>query len=248
MKSENPVDQFWEAVMLRDYDTVRTAIADGFDVNAMRPGKVAPITLAQSENNMVMLKILWEAGAFPATPWLVEVFADFANGGDGSKFKIKKSKPVGTFVLSRFNGDEVFNLERAVIHIEKYGNKSCLVIEARTNGSVVKSLPDTVELHAEPNAQIILPVSDSEINNLVGKKFSLPNSYDKKNNNYAATIYYVEHEPIDANEIEFVSRKKDKFSIKWTGLTKDVNYYDGSKPNTSITIEGWFTSEKKNVA
>jgi hypothetical protein len=247
MKNDNPIESFWSAVTRQDYDTVRKAIADGIDVNAKIPGKVAPIIFAQPAEDMVMLKILWEAGANPATPWLEEVFADFANGGDGSIFKRKKLKAVGNLTLHRYNGDEIFEINKAVIQIVKNNGKSWLVIEISSDGTIVKGLPDTVNLGAMPSAQIAIPVEESEIENLVGKKFLLPNAYDEEIADYLSTIYYVEHEPLEGNEIEFISKKKNKFLLKWLGQTKDVNYYDGSKPNTRVEIESWVTRESKNA-
>lgn len=241
MKNQNSIQQFWDAVIFQDYDTVRKAIADGFDVNAKMSGKVAPITFAQSAEDMVMLKLLWEAGAKPATPWLEAVFKDFSDGGDGSAFKHKKLKAVGNLTLHRYNGDEVYKIEIAVISIEEINGRTYLSLEIETNGRVEKSLPDTAGLQAKPSAQITIPVEELEESNLVGKNFSLLNSYNEVTNDYLATIYYVEHEPLESNEIEIVSRKKDKWLVKWSGLTKDVNYYDGSKPNTRVEIESWFS-------
>jgi hypothetical protein len=238
---ETPIEKFWDAVITQDYETVRQALAAGFDVNARIPGKVAPIIFAQPAEDMIMLKMLWAAGASPATPWLEAVFADFANGSDGSRFKRKKSKPVGKFVLHRFNGDEEFALERAVMRIEHHEDKSWLVLAAETNGIVIKSLPNTADLKATPSAQISILLPASETKDLVGRKLSLPVADDEQSGDYGATIYYVEHEALEANELEFVSKKKKRYWVKWTGLTTDVNYYDGSKPQTRIEIEGWFT-------
>ncbi len=234
------IDQFWNAVIAQDYKTIRKAIADGFDVNAEMPGKVAPIIFAQPAKDMIILKMLWEAGAYPATSWLEAVFADFAIGGNGSKYKSKKLKPVGKFILHRFNGDEEFTLEHAVIRINHYQDKMLLLFEADTNGKVIKTLPDTRELPSKPNARISIPISNSDLKNLVGKKFNLPLSYNEQIDDYDAAIYYLEHEPLNENEIEFVSKRKDKYFIKWVGKTTDVNYYDKSEPDTRVEIVGWF--------
>jgi hypothetical protein len=37
-----------------------------------------------------------------------------------------------------------------------------------------------------------------------------------------------------------VSRAGDRFRVRWTAVTQDVNYYDGSKPQTQVEIEGEF--------
>jgi len=239
-----PIQKFWNAVTAKDYETVRIAIANGIDVNARIPGKAtAPITFAQTVRDMPMLKILWEAGVQPVTPWLEDVFADFEAGGDGSKFKPKKVQPVGKFVLHRFNGDEEFALERASIRITHDKNGDWLMLTAITNGTVIKSLPDTEELRGQPKASISVDISRSDPTNLVGLKLSVPISYDKLIGDDRANFYYLDHESLDENEIEILAIKENKYLVKWIAQTLDVNYYDGSKPKTHIDIEGWFTME-----
>jgi hypothetical protein len=169
------------------------------------------------------------------------VFADFASDGDGSKFKGKKMKPVGKLILFRFNGDAEFALESTVLRIEHNQGGSWLVFMADTSGTVIKSLPDTEELHAGPSARISISVATPETKKLMGRKFSLPISFCKQTGDNAATFYYVEHESLEGNEIEFVSRKRDRHLIRWTGRTTDVNIYAGSKPDTRVEIEGRFT-------
>lgn len=61
----------------------------------------------------------------------------------------------------------------------------------------------------------------------------------------AATINQIsrpdcEHEPLRQNRIAVVSRAADRFRLRWTAVTKDINYYDGSKPPTQVEIEGEF--------
>lgn len=241
MENRNPVEAFWEAVIRQDYETVRKAIADGFDVNARLPGKAAPITFAQPAEDMPMLKLLWEAGAEPATPWLEAVFADFARGGDGSAFRSGKPKAVGKLTLQRYNGDEIFEIETAVMRIEGRGGRTRLSLEIATHGRVEKSLPDTAGLLSQPGAQIAVPLEGLTVAGLVGKRFSLPQPYDEVTGDYLATFYYVEHEPLEANEVEIVSRKKDRFLVRWQGTAGDVNDYDGSKPDARISIEAWFS-------
>jgi hypothetical protein len=161
INDRTPIEKFWDAVITLDYKTVRKAIAEGFDVKARIPGKVEPIVWAQSAEDMKMLKILWAAGASPATPWLEAVFADFANGGNGAKFKRKKARQVGKFILHRFNGDEEFALGPATIRIEHSQNESWVVLEANTNGTVIKSLPDTKDLYGRPHAWVSAAISET---------------------------------------------------------------------------------------
>ena len=236
------IERFWNAVLAQDYETVQKFIAEGFDVNVQIPGKVAPITFAQPAEDMVMLKILWAAGAHPATPWLEAVFADFASGGDGAKFKHQKGKSLGKFLLHRYNGIEEFVLEEAEMTIEPDGNNIWLVLEAITNGTVVRSLPDTEALNATPSAYLSVLLKDFQGKDLLEKHFSI----NEPRGDEEATIYYVEHQPLQENEIVFVSKKNSRYLVKWTALTTDVNDYNGTVPSTHLEIEGWFSLVKRS--
>jgi hypothetical protein len=245
MDSQLTIDQFWDAVLRQEYETVRKAIAEGFDVNAKIPGKIAPIIFAQPAEDMVMLKILWGAGATPVNPWLEAVFSDFASGGDGLKLKTRpqKRKPVGKFILHRFNGDEEFALEEALMRIEREAEHTSVHLEVRTNGTVIKSLPDTEGLNGAPNAEITLTLSGDNPADLIGKVLMVDEGYDAETEDYIAMIYYVEHEVLDANEVEFIAKKKNSYKIRWRGTTTDVNYYDGSKPDTHVEDRGLVYAE-----
>ncbi len=167
---------------------------------------------------------------------------NFETGDDGSKFEPVKKQSLGKFVLHRFNGDEEFVLEEASLNItpDQQGNL-VLELEAITNGTVIKSLPDTEGLYGSPTASIFVTIPRPATVNLVGMKLSLPCSYDELIEDFRTNFYYVEHESLEANEIEFLALKENKYWVKWTGETLDVNYYDGSKPDTRVEIEGWFT-------
>jgi hypothetical protein len=234
-----PVDEFWIAVIQLEYDKVRKYIAEGFDVNAWM-SNVPLITWAQPAEDMTMLKILWEAGAHSTTPWLEQVFADFAAGGDGEKFKRKKVQ-VGTITLHRFNGDEVYALERAYLAIEHLTENSSEVSLEGESRTILKSLPDT-ELHDSwPSAQIYVVVPFRASESLVGKRVSLPVAWDEQIGNTRASIYCIDHEPLEDNEIEILERRDNQYRVRWTGRTIDVLYNDASKPDTRVEIEGWFT-------
>jgi hypothetical protein len=53
-------------------------------------------------------------------------------------------------------------------------------------------------------------------------------------------LYYCEREALRQNRIAVVSRAEDRFMLRWTATTNDVNYDDGSKPPTQVEIVGEF--------
>lgn len=74
-------DAFKNALLDRDYATMHAAIARGFDVNTpWRVGRPSFVQIAQTTKDMVSLRMLWEAGAVPDTPWLEQLFEEFAHG------------------------------------------------------------------------------------------------------------------------------------------------------------------------
>jgi hypothetical protein len=74
------VNEFIRALSSQDYEAIRMAIDEGFDVNTAITGKRPLVEIAQTGKNMAILRMLWEAGATPSTPWLETLFARFAAG------------------------------------------------------------------------------------------------------------------------------------------------------------------------
>jgi RNase P/RNase MRP subunit p29 len=146
----------------------------------------------------------------------------------------------GTFVLHRFNGDEVYQFSDATILAYHDKDNVYLCFEVDTQKESLKSLPDTVELAAHPNAEVTIILDKLIPNELVGTCFSVPSGYDEHLDEWRGRIYYCEHEALDNNHIEILARKGEHVTVRWTGTTIDVNYYDGSKPVTKVEIEGTF--------
>jgi hypothetical protein len=147
---------------------------------------------------------------------------------------------VGKFVLHRFNGDEEYEVERATMLAVHDEDGFRLWFEAETDGVYLKSLPDTASLHGHPKAEVAVALKKIEPTRLAGKTFSVPAGYDNEIDDHVASIYYVEHEDLDDNEIAVIARDGDVFQVRWTGTTTDVNYYDGSKPRTCVEIVAAF--------
>ena len=77
---------------------------------------------------------------------------------------------------------------------------------------------------------------------LVGRRFT-PTRRDQ-NDDPPGTIYYVEHDELRECEVEVLSRDGAVFEVRLYGVTTDVNYYDGSKPDTRVEARGRFTFAK----
>ena len=56
-------------------------------------------------------------------------------------------------------------------------------------------------------------------------------------------LYYMEHQPTMDNKMEVIEVDGKRLKIRLTGLTEDVNYYDGSKPKNTMELVAWFDKD-----
>jgi hypothetical protein len=146
---------------------------------------------------------------------------------------------LGKLTLKRFNGIEEFEISEAEITAWKSEGSVALNLEIHT-GKAIATVPDTKDSGILPNAEITIHLESLNPDQLVGQSFFIENGMDEEENEWNARFYYFEHENIDKNTITFISKSTNLFKIVWTGFTQDVNYYDGSKPDTEISIEANF--------
>ena len=145
--------------------------------------------------------------------------------------------------LHRFNGDEIYSVESAVIDYYKDEDGSFAVTFRADAGPIpIQTLPDTVSLGAKPFAELTFNVPKLPAVALrAGITFAIPKGYDERTRDYHTNFYYCEHEPMDENEIIILERDKLRVRARISGTAVDVNYYDGSKPRTKVVIEADFT-------
>ena len=150
---------------------------------------------------------------------------------------------VGTMTLHRFNGDEIYSVQSATIkEHETESGMFAITFKAEASWPPIKMLHDTESLQAKPTAEITIQVAKpADLILKAGATFSLAKGYDETTREYFTNFYYREHEPMDENEIEVLERKELKIQISILGTVTDVNYHDGSKPRTKVTIAADFT-------
>ncbi|MFJ6016624.1 hypothetical protein [Streptomyces sp. NPDC092952] len=156
----------------------------------------------------------------------------------------------GRFVLHRFNGDEVYGLDEAVVRvIRSYdgdgegggGHEVTVWFEASAASDGARRCADTAEAGMVPSAEVGvgMTAAEAEIDRLVGRTFLMP-GVPEGEDSALSLLYYFEHEPLRDNRITVVARVGDRLRLRWTGECCDVNFYDGSKPPARIEIEGDF--------
>lgn len=148
--------------------------------------------------------------------------------------------PENRFILHRFNGDEIFPIKSAVMFASADEEGITLWFEVEAEPEALKRCPDTVEFGGRPRAEVAKNLKKFDLENLVGKEFRIPGTVDDDEDSCESLIYYYEHEPLRKNRIRILSRHGDRFRLRWTAVTKDINFYDGSKPLTKVEIEGEF--------
>ncbi|MFB7914754.1 hypothetical protein [Streptomyces sp. NPDC056061] len=148
----------------------------------------------------------------------------------------------GGFVLHRFNGDEVYRLKSAVMWVcagAESGAPVTLWFEAEADSGGALRCEDTADLGMAPNAEVGVELPGVDADALVGREFVVPGVPDDEDS-CMSLLYYCEHQALRDNRISVVSRDGDRFRLRWTAVTGDVNHYDGSRAPTRVEIEGDF--------
>jgi len=88
-------------------------------------------------------------------------------------------------------------------------------------------------------------IEDKEIE--AGFTAQIPEAYDESRNGWITNFYFAEHEGSENNHISILDRCGDELFVKITGEIIDVNYYDGSKPNSKIAVRTWFKVDENTM-
>jgi hypothetical protein len=104
----------------------------------------------------------------------------------------------------------------------------------------VQQLDDTAGLGGQPNAAVRIDLRKFDPDKLAGRTFKA-SGYVKGTRDPKGRFYYLGHDGLADNVVDVIGREGNVFDVRWTGVTTDVNYYDGSKPPTRVEIVGKFT-------
>ena len=142
--------------------------------------------------------------------------------------------------LNRFCGIEQYPVETAVWHIiegdgtEDDPDMLCLEMAFDAGNNLHE---DTSCLEARPRWEINFYAAEPFVNILrSGLVLEQPNQEEDVDGN----LYYVEHQPTTENKMEIIAVEGKRLKIRLTGVTEDVNNYDGSKPKNSLQLTAWF--------
>ncbi|WP_335937063.1 hypothetical protein [Streptomyces sp. PTD5-9] len=149
----------------------------------------------------------------------------------------------GRFVLHRFNGDEVYRIASADVWVSGAEGREgpvTLWFEIAADPDGARRCEDTESLGMAPTAEVGVELPEIDVDALVGREFVMPGVRGDDEDSCMSLLYYCEHQALCDNRITVLSRDGDRFRLRCTAVTQDVNYYDGSKPPTRVEIEGDF--------
>lgn len=119
-----------------------------------------------------------------------------------------------------------------------------LWFETETETEPLQDFPDSDELLSNPDVELTIYLDTLKLNEFAPLEFALAQGYNENSRSLDARLYYFEHQEVNDNRGRIEYRGNGVFYVYWTGTTMDVNYYDGSKPDTRLELEGEFTMEK----
>ncbi|MCM3782468.1 hypothetical protein M3231_05750 [Neobacillus mesonae] len=150
----------------------------------------------------------------------------------------------GTLTLIRYNGTEKHVLEEAQAYATQTdvdGRQQVMLwFEAETDTTPLIPLPDPEELMSNPGAELTIYLDELHLNHFTSMEFTLSHGYNESSRSLDARLYYFEHQEVNDNRGRIEYKGNGVFGVQWTGTTMDVNYYDGSKPDTRLELEGDF--------
>lgn len=148
----------------------------------------------------------------------------------------------GRFILHRFNGDEVYRFQNAVMWAYETDQGVTLWFEVSADSDAIQRCADSAEMGMAPSAEVGIDLPVLGLQEMVGRTFDIPGTESDEEDSAYSLFCYCEHEPLRENRIVVLSRAEDRFGLRWTAVTQDVIHYDGSKPLTRVEIEGefWF--------
>lgn len=154
----------------------------------------------------------------------------------------------GTLTLIRYNGTE----KHALVESKAYATRTqvnerlqiMLWFETETDPQPLQHLPDSDELLNNPDAELTIYLHTLKLDEFAPLEFAIAHGYNENSRSLDARLYYFEHQEVNDNRGRIEYRGNGVFYVSWTGSTMDVDYYDGSKPDTRLELEGEFTMEK----
>lgn len=145
--------------------------------------------------------------------------------------------------LKRFSGHEFYPIAKAEWNLYQHPENGTSVLWIKLAADfAVSQQEDTLPLNGQPIWEINLIENNLIKTDLIpGFRREIPAGYvESKDAIRLTNFYYCSHEDSNDNVIEITAADGDNLKIRLNGTTTDVNFYDDSKSDTSLTVETWF--------
>ena len=147
---------------------------------------------------------------------------------------------VGKLSLIRFNGQEIiYDIVSATVESNYMMDYDDVVFSIETASNPQQKFAGTEWFQGPISAEFIARISDFRWELLDSRRIEIPKGYDRASKEYFTRLYYGEHLNPD-NVVLNVARDGDKYRVRMSAECRDLNSYDGSKPNTKILLEALF--------
>lgn len=149
-----------------------------------------------------------------------------------------------TMRLDRFCGYEVYRIERTEVYVkwpDEDDERTLLNVEFHCGAAIDIGVPEEEgEGSSKPTVEVWIPIPSTYLDRLVGTSIQVPFSQDDNEDGKWNRLHVFESEDIWDISVTFVTVTDTKCRIKLAARTQDPNHYDGSKPETTISLDGWF--------
>lgn len=155
----------------------------------------------------------------------------------------KPNHPVlGVLLIGRFCGPEEYPVVSATwnVHHDINSGMPNLVFFIETERGTILN-DDTQALDGKPHWQINCVNAINEVEDIVvGLVVNEPDGYDEDRGGHLTNFYYCQHVTSEKNQIQIIAIEGERIFARVTGEVIDVNYYDDSKPRSTLFVETWF--------
>ncbi len=154
---------------------------------------------------------------------------------------------IGKLDLKRYSGNERFPISLATYEIDFDSIFQRFNLHLNVKLGHLEGVEKTDQrADITPEWDLHFPLSEIEVHHLdEGLSLEIPYGYIDAVDDYYALFHYFERIPSFKNKMTLVGIDEDKWCIAITGMTDDVEFYDGSKPLASIGVKAWFTPTDK---
>jgi len=157
-----------------------------------------------------------------------------------------------TMRLDRFCGHEVYRVVRTGVYVrlpEEDDPRVMLNVEFHCGAVVDIDVPEEEgDGSLKPTVEIWIPIPSTNLSPLVGTSLEVHPSVKDNEDGMWNRLHVYESGDLREINVTFVAIDDGRCHVALTAKTGDPNHYDGSKPETTISLDGWFPMDELETA